>query len=777
MFFEIQTYMIRKNWIALLVVTITTLLIGCREEQDKFVRPEWLAGKVYTQILEIPELSTFTRCIELTGYDEILDISGSYTVFAPSNEAFNTFFANNPNYNSVDDISLTELNRLVKYHIVQNPWTKKQLRRLDIYGWIDTLDLGNNLPRGFKRETLLLEDNQKYGVKWRPGSGATVTDTLDSDWTRRVATDSRKYVPIFYSDYFKINDISTDDFQFYFDRPFDGANDLYFAGAKIISDEIFAENGFVYMIDKVVCPLRNAYQIINNGTDNQSFSRFRNLINEFSEFDYNQQKTNEQAGVDLGLQVDSLFDLTFPDLTFDLTNESTNPPVGTYGLPGNVTVRYHHGLVAPTDEAFENFVSEFIQTPGGWGTLEGTPNNIKRIIANTHMSQYEIFPTAFEKGFTNGEADVVTIDESDIIHKEFGSNCSFIGVNKAIVPRAFSSVTGPVYLRRGYSKIMYAIEEAGILPMLKKRNKNYLFFVESDFNTSVDSSLIYSAVTNRFSVILKGGGGVFTEFRLTRASLRNLLLSHIADYQPKGLARKEFIPNLAGTYLIVNNETGEVSGTAPTTEGYQGNTIVPEFPQALSIADNGTTYDIQNWFSFSNTRIYSQISGKFPKFHALLQKAGLSLDKQSRYSFITESDYYTVFVPSEEAIEEANLNALPIDELRQILQLHFVQGDIIFTDGNKTPKYYETMRIDEKSTQYSTVYTKIFIEPGIDKIQIINKNGLVHAEANESETTNILSGILLETTDGSEEEVFPNIVNTAVIHEINKVLNSDEVGN
>ena len=33
--------------------------------------------------------------------------------------------------------------------------------------------------------------------------------------------------------------------------------------------------------------------------------------------------------------------------------------------------------------------------------------------------------------------------------------------------------------------------------------------------------------------------------------------------------KKEFIINLAGNYLIVNNETGEVSGTAPINRGYQ----------------------------------------------------------------------------------------------------------------------------------------------------------------------------------------------------------------
>ena len=125
------------------ILILAIFVFSCREEFDKFERPEWLAGKVYTQILEIPELSTFARCIEITGYDKILDVSGSYTVFAPSNEAFDSWLAQNSNYNSIDNIPVSELSRIVKFHILQNPWTKKQLGLIDVYGWIDTLDAGD----------------------------------------------------------------------------------------------------------------------------------------------------------------------------------------------------------------------------------------------------------------------------------------------------------------------------------------------------------------------------------------------------------------------------------------------------------------------------------------------------------------------------------------------------------------------------------------------------------------------------------------------------------
>jgi len=251
-----------------------------------------------------------------------------------------------------------------------------------------------------------------------------------------------------------------------------------------------------------------------------------------------------------------------------------------------------------------------------------------------------------------------------------------------------------------------------------------------------------------------------------------LLLNHVATEQPKGIAKKEFIPNLAGNYIVVNNETGEIKGTGSTTDGYRGSVIMPEFPIALGAdADNGTTYEIDNWFSFTSSTLFSKISIQYPKFHALLRKAGLTDDKLFRYNFLSNNEFYTVLVPGDEVLDSANVNSLPITELKNLLKLHFVQGNIIFTDGIKPPGYYETARIDENSTPYSVKYTKIYIEPNIDIIKIKGKEGTDYVEIPESEGTNMLTGINL----GTGQEVFPVMYNNAVIHEISKVLIVEEL--
>ncbi|HAQ18185.1 MAG TPA: hypothetical protein DCR40_03010 [Prolixibacteraceae bacterium] len=768
-----------KNKQLTLITLFLLVFFGCKKElDDKYVRPEWLAGKLYTQLKTQPELSMFAELLQISGYDTIIDVSGSYTVFAPSDEAFTKYFQENTKYKSIADIPKSEAVKLVKYHLVQNPWSKKQLQSLDIFGWIDTLDLRNNLPRGYKRETLLLGKNMKYGVAYskylKQNSSlkrTNVIDTTQTTWRRRVFTDSRKYSPIFFKQYFDIYDLSTSDYGFYFGRQFENVTDLYFTNGRIVSDEIFAENGFIYTIDRVAVPLRNAMEILSDKTKPNSYYSYYELVNQFAEMDFNEGETNRQPGAELGLKVDSLFNLRYPQLVFDINSEKTKPPRGVFGLPSNVTIRYHHGVVAPTNEAMNQLISKYLAGGNNWGSLESSPEIIKRIIANSCLSINPVYPSDFTKGFFNGESDYIQIEENSIVQKEYGSNCTFIGVNKPIIPRAFSSVAGPIYTRKGYSKVMYAIERSGLLSALKRKDANYSFFVESDINTSVDSSLVFDG-SRFFAITLYPS---IRSIALNNEDLRILLLNHIGVEAPKGVAKREFIKNLAGNYLIFNNETKEVKGNSPTSYGYRGTKFVQVVPRKISEnADNGTTFEIDNWFNFSGNSLFNVISSNYLKFHNLMKKAGLSEDKLSRYSFISDNQVYTALIPNDSVVNSmtAKTDVMSTSELRNFLLMHFIQGDIIFTDGNRQAGYYETARIDASSTPFSTINSFVKIIPGVDKITIPAKNGSNYLVINESAKTNQITGRSVSTTG---TEAYPNIVSTGVVHEIKSALFYDQL--
>lgn len=765
-----------KSFFAFILLVV--ILSSCEKDKfDEYARPDWLTGKVYTQIKEIDSLQTFTKCLELTGYDQVINVSGSYTIFAPSNEAFDLYFSSHKLYKKIEDIPLPELTELVKYHIVQNPWSLKQLRYLDVEGWIDPENEYNNKPRGYKRETLLLKKDSKYGIisDKENKDEVMIVDTTESDWSRRVASDSRKYAPIFYKEYFDIYNLNLSDYSYYFNRNFDDLNDMYYVNAKIIGDEHFAENGFIYKIDRVVEPLLNANEILRSDKDEYNYSKFLDLVNQFPNFNYNESRTLDQEGAEQGLVVDSLFDLSYPQLTFNINSEKTKAPNNGAGLPEEVTIRFHHGLMAPTNEAFDEFVHQYIEGDKQWGSIELMPQRIKRVIANTYFSINPIYETDLIDGFYNGELDIVKLNESDINQKIYGSNCTFIGVNKAVVPRAFKSITGPVYRQSIYSTMMNAIEFSGLLPALKREGEGHMLFTVPDAQLRADSSLFYN-YSNRNGFISESFNAIqlfpsLKNYSFDRNEIRLLILNQVTVESPNGIARKEFLKTLAGNHIIWDNINGTVSGTTPSTFGYNGSQQVNVIPKQISTdTDNGETYSVNAWFSFLSEEIYAKIQYDYPAFHMLLDKAGYALGKEYRYSFISENKLYTIFAPSDEALAEIQADTLTGKNLENFVKLHFIQDEMIFTDGKILPGYYKTactLPIQGTSRKENV---SIYIEPGIDVISIKGKNGNDFTSIEESENTNQITA---RNLSANETPDFPNIISTAVIHQTEKAFMID----
>ncbi len=748
------------------VILVFTSCLENEEKKEKFRRPNWLAGKLFDQVESQPDLSLFSEALKITGYDTIINTSGSYTVFAPTNTAFEDFFASNPQYGGdINGIEKTELLNIVKYHIIQNPWSKDQLQSLNQDGWITEDDHPiTSKPWSYKRQTLLSNTNRKYYVKNVKGE-FTIVDQPESNEEKIAYNLKRKYVPIFFDEYFSLNNLSYEDYKFYFDREFVTGN-LYYYNAQVGEEEIFAENGFVYKTDRVIPPAKNAEQLLETEHSGNTYQEFLDLIYLFPEFRFNNEATYDQPAARAGLQFDSLFNLTYPELTFDVHDEE-------YMNVERSTVR-HYGLLAPNDQAFEKLVREVITSQSGyphWSSLERMPDEIKSEIVNTHMANTPVYKTNIHEGFYNGSDDIITLDESMIEEKYYGSNCTFIGLNEAITPRAFSSVTGPIYLRPGYSYFMRAMQYANVLPAIKRKNATYAFYALSDGTLQSDSSLMLDwidrdlnryrfRVFDRLITVMTG---------VSRDVLTKRLLNQVGVSLPTGKADKEFIENLAGNYIIVDNANNTVQGTAPNVHGYLGDSVITIQPRELSAPrdypDNGKVYDVNGWFHFTKSTLYSKMTGEFKE---LLERTGLIDTSLFNFSFISPGEYYTVFAPTDQALQNFRADTLSNKELEKLLRYHFVREELIFTDGTETTQLYKTARVDESTNEFRTILSKIHLSPGPDYIDILDENGKVYYRVNEdADKTNSMS--TTRTGEGSERGYW-DFITTGVVHRIDTVL-------
>jgi hypothetical protein len=153
---EIAFLLMRNHKTRLLLLGLLFLIfVGCDEltEREKYQRPDWLPGKLFTTVAVQDNLTMFTECLRLAGLDTIIDVSGSWSVFAPTDEAIKKYLLENQ-YAGISDIPKDKLERITKFHVVQFPWSLNQLKSLGVNGWITAED-GNSNPYAYKHETIL----------------------------------------------------------------------------------------------------------------------------------------------------------------------------------------------------------------------------------------------------------------------------------------------------------------------------------------------------------------------------------------------------------------------------------------------------------------------------------------------------------------------------------------------------------------------------------------------------------------------------------------------
>ncbi len=193
------------------------------------------------------------------------------------------------------------------------------------------------------------------------------------------------------------------------------------------------------------------------------------------------------------------------------------------------------------------------------------------------------------------------LSEENIITKEFGSNCTFIGLNNYIPNRVFTSVTGPVFCRPNFSIFRRAMLYSGASDIVANYDGELYFFPIPDYSLRADSSLILNWINQDMNIYN------FSAFnRLSRrvenlgaGTIRNWILNHVGTPVQFTSDNKELILTLRGNYITWDHSDNTIRGTRPSTFGYNGNEVVTCTPGALEEpADNGKVWSVNYWFKF-----------------------------------------------------------------------------------------------------------------------------------------------------------------------------------
>jgi len=651
-----------------LLSCIILLLNCCEKKFDEYYRvPDDLIGTILDVLEEDGNYTQFCSAVEMVEFDDVLGRTGNFTVFAPDDEAFADFFTET-GYNSLEDIPEEELKGIVFYHIVFWAYSKFML----LYGLnIQDMDIEYST------------ENFRQPTRYTP----PLTVEFDTLGRQYHVYHETKYIPVFSNEYFSEQDLNApENYEFlYPGTTFQG---FHVDRAEVTEYDVPAQNGWIHRINRVLVPPPNHNDIL---VQHEEFSMFRELIGKNTYYEYSSSYTTMQdneGDVDEDGILDSLFlrmNRIFPSGTSpDVENVANN------GFRNTLT------LFVPTNDALQAFLAE---RTSGYTSLDQIGEYwinwyLSHYIGTNYWpSQFSIMTEEWERDLTASLVDC-NIAEGDIFFSRMASNGPFCGINKYLLPRIFESVAQPIMGNSDYEwfcdmLVFYLADR-----LLNEEKLVFTLFAPSN------DAMRAAGYTFRTGI---GGYGLYhQDSPLTPLSPKvatDIVNTHLVfgDLGEDDFEEGTFIEASQNTYIGVT-DLGIFAG---------GDLSPAQIGSPIHVSGRGIVYPIDRILVSPRESIFEIISDpgtyqQYQKFYQLCYQAGLFVFDENllpeSLDNISIGNYYTCFIPTNEALEEGLAKGTvpsDVDSLQQFLRYHFVEG-VVFDDG-KVSGEFNTTRIDEES--------------------------------------------------------------------------------
>ncbi len=696
-----------------LVILCLWLLTACNEKDEYYKRPGWLEPPIYSQLEKKGNFSSFLSCIDKAGYRDVLDRSGYFTVFAPTDDAFASFLAEN-SLTSVDDIDTLTARKIVRYAMVYNVYTSDKLddyQSTNLQGWLEDI--------AFKRKTAYYKwvyDEEVNGemvkiidingaVQIPPGSAFNVDDN------------NNKHIPYFTSSFMTGKNLSAYDYNYFF--PQSALTEFNVVNARVLEKDVLAENGVIHVVDKVILPLPSLEDCL---ASNSEYSLFKDVIDKYLK-EYFEAPADILAKFEsyAGIKAD-VYIKHYPYLNYPPNCENFLKYGGGEEYDAQID---GWTLFAPTNDAVQEFFDvKFLKY---YKTLDNMSPEIISEFINAHLFRTTVWPSKFATT-TNYYGEEARFDaESDVIEKKFGSNGIFYGVNKIQETDAFYTILGDIILDPNYSLMMQALLTTELYYVVKNASIKMTVFMipNAVFDTL---GFEYDPARNTWNLDnpALGTQAVFGLNRLL--NLHVVLNKEITD-----------LNNMYRTFVKTYNDEyiGYGFGLIWSSGNSASESVLPSNRKTTS---NGISYVINNALKYSVENVGAHIEGKpaFNLYYQYLQKSAATFEgfvynsTTKAITNISQNDNNTILIPNDTAMQAAVRDSLlpslqigwnenHLTQVLNFISYNMVAKIIVVNDGEVT---------GERETWYKTVEGKTYLT-------VNNQGGALSLTDRKGRTANV----------------------------------------
>ena len=470
----------------------TSVLQGCKDDDVLTGQPSWLGNSIYERLEEDGQYKTMLRLIDDLGQHEVLSHTGSKTLFAANDSAFQVWFAkNNWGVSSYERLSLAQKKLLLNNSMVNNAYLIELL--------------SNGRPKG--------EDNHpEEGRTMRRETATSIYDSVQimkpsqmpntEVWAR--FKDKGRSIPILRDDtpspmihflpaFMRYNKMTNEDLDVLTNHQANDVNEAWVNGKKVVERDITCKNGYIQKVNGVFEASPNMAEIIHQ---HPKMSHWAELMDRFCAPYYSAEGTREYNR--LYNNQDSVYVLRYySDYSGNGSNLMT--PDGkaiTAKLPfdpgwnqyistsGDANMNYDAGaMFVPTNEALDAWWNEGgkdLQTE--YGVIDSIPEATlaKLIKVNMQSVFTEAIPSQFPYILNDAKVEM-GIKIADVDSCFMGCNGVVYMTNKVFTPAEFQSVAYPALAHPTVMNVIYwAIDQLNFLPYLLSMDSKYSLILPSN---------------------------------------------------------------------------------------------------------------------------------------------------------------------------------------------------------------------------------------------------------------------------------------------------------
>lgn len=624
-------------------------LVSCQREIDKYYEiPDWLKGNAYEVMEDRGNFSIFMKAVDRSSYASLVKGKGIVTVMAPTDDAFSAYLTKH-NYGSVEDISQTELDKLIGYHLIYYSYTKQNFMFYN--------------PNGIDAE---LENPGTY-FKFRTKSRdaiSTVKDYANGGVIRKIMHKDR-FIPVI-SNYSLSGWSSSpkDEYEKMFPGSTygGGTNNFNISNAGIVGDEIVTDNGYLYVVDQVLEPLETLYTEMSH--EGSEYTKFAAMYDRFVKYEYDEDATADYGNGD-SLFVHSHYSL--PSIACEWTNLSE------YSIPDYAQLNYLSSIsftvLAPDNAAIDEFYRKY--WANSFSSLEEVNYVPLYYFMSAHAGEYrdKMMTSTALSAIINMEDryDGTTITEPDYV--KVCTNGILGGMKgNVITPEPFESPMAPALCNKDYNIFALIAHRGGLISKIQSIN-------ETQFNIFFpsDDMLKRTEYNGDFIQYLKGNPYIINDEQIQVANAEDGTLGNLNTTQAQEIAGAHVMDNVlstrnGGTEIIYSSYNDfeylyrvndEIYSSATWNSKALGNEVsVPtaklikdygEFGASYALeGDNTTVALLPEQANFKDRVMQDKNMNDYKGINVYLNASNVGKGDNA-FSFI-QGNRFIIFIPTNEAV-------------------------------------------------------------------------------------------------------------------------------